>query len=235
MDLTRSGRRWFVRAALGAALVAAGACSSSDSGVTYGENDLLLPATLKEALVLADRVAKEWADNAYVTELGGGFTIMDANGRSENHTFVYHARVGAIRRFMNLHMIGGIVWHDDQITGFPEQPFADLDSFADSDAAVAFAINLAEDINAATADSIPVTEKFAAALLSRPQWPPAGSGIGGNPELAWRVDFLVFQAVANSSTPVPFSTVRFYLDPVTLAPLGDPVVPAFGPELYSGP
>ena len=75
---------------------------------------ILLPATLKEAMVLADRVAGEWSEGAYVTELGGGFTIMDANGGSTNHSFVYHARDGAIRRVMNLHILGGIVWHDDR-------------------------------------------------------------------------------------------------------------------------
>jgi hypothetical protein len=49
------------------------------------------------------------------------------------------------------------------------------------------------------------------------------------------VDFLIFQSVTSGAAPVPFSTVRFYLDPISLEPLGDPVVPVFGPELYSGP
>ena len=210
------------------------ASCSSDQAVSYGEEDILLPATLKEAMVLADRVAGEWSEGAYVTELGGGFTLMDATGRATNHSFVYHARDGAIRRVMNLHILGGIVWHDDRVNpGAPDPPFQDLDSIADSDAAVAVAINLAESINAANADSIPVTELFAAALLSRNQWPPPS--IGPAEELAWRVDFIVLRPVPPNTVPVPFSTVRFYLEPETLEPLGDPVVPAFGPELYSGP
>lgn len=193
-----------------------GGCSSSDAPFELDEGSIELPATLLEAHPLAAKLAREESPNAYVTEMGGGFTIMDAQGRARNHSFVFHSTEGQLvfrRIFVDL--IGGSPWVMEENVGPPPQPFIDLDAIGDSDLAIAAALNIAHEINSAQPDSIPIPELFAARIRSTAQWPEQAGSSTADPQIAWRVDFLVELPPASDPTgvPIPWSTARFYFTP----------------------
>jgi len=245
MDLTRRAARSRAGAALlGTALLAglAGAgCSSSDSPLEYSDDAVLLPATVREMYTVAYDLAREVSDRAYVTKMGGGFAIMNSEGRARHHSFIFHAQEGqAVYREITIHLIAGSSWITERSVPPPPPPFVDFDELADSDAAVARALAVADSLNAIAPGSIPVPPgrgdpsayEFAAKISSVPQWPEPGSGNPADPRIAWRVDFLTEAVVGSSGVLVPFSTVRFYFEPVTLDPLDDPIVST---ELYPRP
>lgn len=228
MDLTALLRP--PRSALLCVLLIATGCSS-DAPLEYGDDAILLPATLGEAYGLAEAIALEWSESAWVTKLGGGFTIMDADGRSQNHSFRFHSRFGPSSKRLDIHLIGGAAWTQEQIDHPPAPTFRGFDEIADSDEAVAAAINIAALLNETSPGSLPIPERFAARLESRVQWPEAGSGLPGSPKVAWRVDFIIENEIAVGQA-VPFSTARFYFDPVSLELFGDPIIST---ELYPRP
>jgi len=199
-------------AAVAAALLVGG-CSSSDTPFELDDDALGLPATLKEAHALASRLARETSDRAYVTELGGKFTIMDRDGRARNHSFVFHAVDGQlVFRRIEVDLIGGSPWILAETVGPPPPAFPDLEAIGDSDDAIAAALGRAELINAANPDSIPIPEIFAARIRSSPQWPENSSNSTEEPQVAWRVDFLEQMPPPSGATGVvvPWSTARFY-------------------------
>ena len=229
-----SGTKLFPVAAMAAlTTLAAIAGCVSESPYSLSDEGMPLPATVLEALPLATFEAVRWSENAQVTSMGGGFTVLDSEGRGRNHTFAFHARDGRIRRRLDMHLFGGIPYQfDTQIQGPP--PPLDIPQYVDSDVAVAAAIDIALEINAVTPDSIPpVPESFAARLSSRPAWPEPQSVDQQADSVAWRVDFLLLQVFSGSGAEVWWSTARFYLDPRT-GELYGTVVPD-QPELYPFP
>jgi hypothetical protein len=235
MDLRR--RLGPVRAlAIGVALTGASGCLSTDPSAQYSRGAIILPATLLEAYSLAEELALDWSPNAFVTSLGGGFTVMDETGGARNHSFVFHARDRFTHRRLTVHLFGGSPWMIDAAVGPPPARFVDFEEMIDSDVAVAAAINLAELANSVTPDSISVPEEFAARLLSTSVWPEAAPGdqVAAN-TVAWRVDFLELDVLEQTEVPVYWSTARFYFDPYTGELLGEPVFPASGREIYPFP
>ncbi len=210
-----------------AALILLGGCAE-ETPLEYGRDALLLPATLGEALPLALAQAREVAAGAYVTRLGGGFSVMDAAGRSSSHTFVFHARVASQTfRRITVHLIHGSPWVSDVPVPPPDAPapFEPEELTLDSDGVVARTVQLAPSYGVGPGDA------YAARLSAVPAFPePPGSG----GLVAWRVDVLVLQE-AGDGPPVYFSAARFYFDSVTAELLDDPVIPANGPELYPYP
>ena len=125
-------------------------------------------------------------------------------------------------------------WLNPVTVSEPDLPFEHLESFIDSDLAVAAAINQAGEANAVTPDSIPVTPLFAARLSSVPAWPePFGAVIADS--VAWRVDFLEEDIHPITQSLVYWSTARFYFQPQSASLLGEPILPASGRELYPFP
>lgn len=224
-------RRFALSALVVAVLAGGGGCS--DSPTSFSDDALRLPATLGEAQRLADQIAGEWSENAQLARIGGGFTVMNSDGRARNHSFVYFARDGRIRRKLDLHLISGVPWHFDQIVSEPDPPL-DLTGLSGSDIVIPAAINFAEVINEAFPDSIPIPEDFSARLSSRAVWPEPG-GPDDPQEVAWRVDFLVSQVNPSSGAVVWYSSARFYYRPESqeLELLGT-VIPN-QPELYPFP
>jgi hypothetical protein len=225
--------RLFPGAALAAlvALAVAGGCAS-DGPYSVSDEGIPLPATVFEAFRLAASEAATWSENAQVTSVGGGFTVLDGDGRGRNHTFAFHARDGQIRRRLDMHLFGGIPYQIDTRIQAPPPPLS-IPDYVDTDVAVPAAINVALEINAMFPDSIPVPESFAARLSSRPAWPEPISIDQPADSVAWRVDFLLMQVFPASGAEVWWSTARFYLDPRT-GQLYGTVVPD-QPELYPFP
>jgi hypothetical protein len=230
MDLSTS--RPGIAAAL-LIMLAIVSCSSEDFEVD--PNALVLPGTLLEAYPIALTVARDWSDDVFVQSAGGGFTVMDAAGRADNHSFQFHSR----RRLKNLtvHLFGGIPWTQDITDPIPPPPlfvnFVPYDRLLDSGDVVPSAVGRAAQINAQFPDSIPPAQDYAARLLSIPVWPEAECVGDPRPDsLAWRVDFLVDSESGGGTTH--FSAARFYIHPRTGEHLGRPVVPP-QPQLYPFP
>jgi hypothetical protein len=215
------------------ALAAAAGCS--EPGHEFLDDRMVLPATLFDALELTDQLARDWSENAYVTELGGGFTVMNAAGEARNHSFEYFTREGFTTRRLTVHLIGGAPWMLDSPAAFPDPPFDRLEDIVDSDVVVVAAINWAEQANSVTPDSIPVPELFAARLSSLVVWPEPIPGGASPDSIAWRVDFLEEDFLPESGSLVYWSTARFYFQPTSGDSLGEPVLPAGGRELYPRP
>lgn len=213
MDLTRVLRRLSV-----ATLAAALAGCSDDNPATFSEGAVLLPATLKEALPLADAVAREWNEQAFLAGLGGGLTVADGEGRSRNHSFVYYARFGPTSlRKLTIDFVNAVPWTRDTPVAAPPMPFRDRD-FLDSDDVVDACRALAASLNE-NGTVIPAAQSYAARLLSIPVWPEPGPQSTPN-TIAWRVDFLVLK----EGPLVWLSVARFYVDPWTGQFLGQPIV-----------
>ena len=226
MDLTRARRR--LRALAPWLLAAAAGACSDDNPATFTDRAIILPATLKEALPLADTIALEWNDGAYLGGMGGGFTVGDEEGRSRNHSFVYYARFGPTSlRKLTIDFINATPWTLETNVGSAPFPFPDRD-FLDSDEVVGISRDQADMLNQ-NGQVIPDATDYAARLLSIPVWPEPGPQ--SQPvDLAWRVDFLILTD-GPQGTPVWYSVARFYVDPWTGQFRGQPVVPV-QPELY---
>lgn len=229
-------------AALGASFLSG--CESSDAPFELADDAIDLPATMMEAYRLANRLALDESERAYVTKMGGGFTLMNHLGQARNHSFVFHARegIGVSRRFI-IHLIAGAPWIQTSTVNSPPQSFADVEALADSDEAIAAVLEFTAQTNTAFPDSIPLPEGafdddafvYAAKILSNPQWPEPNDTSGESPRVAWRVDFLTTGVPGGGGVPVPYSLVRFYLDPVTLEVLAAPIKSGPGGELYPWP
>jgi hypothetical protein len=215
------------------ALAALPACSENE--FEYSGEAMILPATLFEGLPLADATAREWAENAHVVRLGGGFTVMDSLGRARNHTYHYNARIGFSSRKLTVNVIGGIPWTAETFVQSIDPPFVGFEHFLDSDAAVAEALRRADELNAGhpTGDSIPIPEIFAARLASVAVWPEPRPPESPD-SVAWRIDFLEEDIFDPTGVPVYWSTARFYVQPRTGEMLGS-VVPPTGREIYPWP
>ncbi len=223
MDLTPRFRT--IALAVGLLL---GGCAE-ETPLEYGHDALLLPATLQDALPLALAQARQVAPGAYVTRLGGGFSVMDAAGRGSSHSFVFHARVApqTFRR-ITVHLVHGSPWVSDVPVPPPDAPapFEPEELVLDSDSVVERTVQLAPSYGVLPADA------YAARLSAVPAYPePPGAAAS---LVAWRVDVLVLRE-AGDGPPVYFSAARFYFDPGTAELLDDPVIPATGPELYPYP
>jgi hypothetical protein len=231
----------------GFALLAAFAFSGCGEDFSVSDDAVPMPGTLQEAFPLALRVASDWSDDgivdasdgstfAFIQSAGGGFTVMDANGRARNHSFQFHSR----RKLKNLtvHLFGGIPWTQEVTDPVPPPPiFVALRPFSellDSDVVVPAAIEQAASLNALHPDSIPAATDYAARMLSIPVWPEQEFVGQETDSLAWRVDFLVVAPFGGSGTTTYFSVARFYSHPISGQFLGDPVVPP-EPEVYPFP
>lgn len=232
MDLTARARHVAAGLGLTAALCTAGC---GDDPASYSNDALLLPATVTEAYRFADALAHEWSPSAFVTSMGGSFAVMDSLGRARNHSFVFHARDGQIYRRLTIHLIEGTPWMQDMIVPEPPPPFVQVESLIDSDVAIGLALNLAQLVNEAHPDSIPIPVEFAARLQSVPVYPEPGTDPDPNTEVAWRVDFLELDVLESSNSLVYWSTARFYFDPYSGTLFGQPVLPPTGRELYPFP
>lgn len=217
------------RALLAPAIACLLAGCAAETPLEYGRDALLLPATLQETLPLARARAQEVASGAYVTRLGGGFSVMDATGRGPSHTFVFHARVApqTFRR-ITVHVIHGSPWVDDVPVSPADAPapFDEAELTLDSDGVVERTVQLAPSYGVAPGDA------YAARLSAVPSFPEPPGGVGD--VVAWRVDVLVLLP-SGDGPPVYFSAARFYFDPETAELLDDPVIPGTGPELYPWP
>jgi hypothetical protein len=203
-----------------------GACAS-ETPVEYGSDPILLPATLGDALPLAEDLARDLAERPYVTRLGGGLAVMDSEGRAWNHSFVFHAREGpSILRKITVHLVHGIPWVDVVTVSDAPPPFPPALLGLDSDGVVARAIQLAPQYG------LDLPAAYAARLSVVPAWPEPETVDDQAEEVAWRVDFLKLTPIEGTS--VWFSTARFYFDPVTAEPFDDPVIPEAA-ELYPFP
>jgi hypothetical protein len=222
MDLRTTGRRAL---ALGAACGALALGGCSDTPFEYSDDAMRLPSTLKDALPLATSAARARAPGAFVTRMGGGFTVMDDRGRASDHSFVFHAREGQAKIKITVHLIHGSPWVQDEIVPDIPRPFADSTLALDSDGVVERAVQLAPS------HGVDVPERFAARLSTTPSWPEPHDVTQTGDVIAWRVDFLVLQPIGGST--VYFSAARFYFDPVTGEELGVVVPPQ--PELYPFP
>jgi hypothetical protein len=211
------------------------------------ENALLLPASLLEAYSVALAVANDWADDIFVRtpggggynfvqSAGGGYAVMDAQGRSHNHSFQFHS-VQMDRR-LTVHLFEGIPWTQDVGDAIPPPPifvnFVPYEQLLDSDVIVPAAIERAAAINTQFPDSIPSATDYAARLLSIPTWPEPENVTDEPDSVAWRVDFLIQQEYTGAGGVTYFSNARFYIHPITGQHLGAPVVPDV-PELYPFP
>ena len=228
MDLTRGATA--AVACVAAAWLCAGC--GADTPLEYSDDALILPATLQEALPLAQAQARAVSKDAYLTRMGGGYTVMDSTGRSANQTFVFHARVGpSSARRITVHLIHGSPWVYDLSIPSADLPprFHDADLVLDSDGVVERVRQLAGGY------VIRPAEAYAARLSVIPSWPEPTSVGQSADRVAWRVDVLVLQSVSADGPPVYFSAARFYFDPGTADLLGDPVIPETGAELYPFP
>lgn len=203
MDLTRAARGIAVGVVAASVAVVAG-CDGGNPA-SFSPDALVLPASLKEALPLADAIARKWNPDAYLAGLGGDYSVADSTGRSVNQSFVYYARFGPYTvRKLTVELINGAPWTQDDIVGTPPRPFPDRD-FIDSDEAIRLSIQLAEQ------KFVPTAQAYAARLLCIPVYPEPGCAQMPT-ALAWRVDFLELDD-GPQGTPVWWSLARFYLDP----------------------
>ncbi len=234
MDLTLPLRD---RRELLAAVAAVGllAGCSSDTPFEIDEDAVTFPATVKEAFAVAEGVALDWSEKAYVARLGGEFTVLDAEGRGRNHSFTFYARNGTISEKLVVHILSGAPYTRDDRVPVPEPSFRDFDAIVDTDAAVAIAINEALAWNEANPDdALTIPDRFGARLLSLPVWPLVAAG-GSTPreDLAWRIDFLVEDEGGDPPRLIWWSLGRVYLDPMSGQALGEPVIPPSGREAYT--
>ncbi len=229
--------------------VAASAALASGCGDEFStsEGALLLPASLHEGYSLGLEVALEWSDDVFlrtsggggyhfVQSAGGGFAVMDASGRSRNHSFQFHSRTKGMNFIV--HLLEGIPWTQEVPDAVPPPPillhFVPFERLVGSEIVVPNAINRAESINAQFPDSIPAATDYAARLLSIPTWPEPDFVGDEADSIAWRVDFLVVTDFPAADGATYGSVARFYLHPDTGESLGAPVVPD-APELYPFP
>jgi len=233
MDLTRIFRRLVPAAGLAAAVAGCG----SENPATFSDDAILLPATLLEAYSLAESLARDWNPGAYPTRLGGGFTVMDAEGRAFDHSFEFYARFGLQWRRLTLHLLSGAPWMQESSVGTPPPSFTPFPTI-DSREAVHVARQTAEFLNQSDPGRIPIPEQFAARLLSVPVWPESLFVYNESDSVAWRVDFLELgpldpDGAPPDLTPVWWSLVRFYVNPWSGQLIGEPTEP--GRELYPFP
>jgi hypothetical protein len=241
MDLMRG--RAIAIVVLAGALLAPGC--AEDFSTT--ESALLLPASLHEGYDVALAVALDWSEDVFlrtsggngyhfVQSAGGGFAVMDAQGRSRSHSFQFHSRT----KGMNLivHLLEGIPWTQEVADAVPPPPIlvnlVPFERLLGSEIVVPAAIDRAQLINTQFPDSIPAATEYAARLLSIPTWPEPEFVGDDADSLAWRVDFLIVQDFQAAGGPSYGSIARFYIQPRTGQHLGAPVVPP-APELYPFP
>jgi hypothetical protein len=222
MDLTISRRlRSWIAPLLALAVTGCG----SDTPFSYSEDALALPGTIFDALPLATAQARAESPGAYVARMGGGFTVMDDQGRAWNHSFLFYAHEGRILRKITVHLIHGSPWVMAETVPEVPRPFADSTLALDSDSVVKRAVQLAPS------HGLTLPSHYAARLSTVPAWPEPQDASQTGDVIAWRVDFLTLQPISGST--VYFSAARFYFDPVTGEELG--VVISNPPELYPFP
>lgn len=183
----------------------------SDSGFEVGEERLPLPTTLEQALPGAVALAREWEPDGTLYGMGGGYTVMDADGLSFNHSFRFYSL--AARRALDLHFFAGTAWAEER-TGLGSFP-APLDAVLDRGSRLTSDVAIHRAIDAAV-DSVPrleLPERCTAELLSYPVWPERQSGFSVSDSLAWRVDFLEENWETGRMQWV--SAARVYVHPVT--------------------
>lgn len=211
-----------------------GACSQDD--YQFDSDTVHWPASIREAYPVARGVAQDWAPDVFIQSVGGGFGVMDADGRAQNHSFQFHSR----RKLQNLkvHLFAGIPWTQAETDVVTPPPIAvNFVLFenltVDSDDVVPQSIDWAFEVNQAHPDSIPGGTDYSARLLSIPAWPERPLPQVGD-SLAWRVDFLIEDTFSGAGGRTYFSVARFYFHPRTGERLGHPVVPV-QPEVYPFP
>lgn len=183
----------------------------ADHGFDVAEDGLILPATLEEALTRADRFARDSHDDAYLWEMGGGYTITDAKGDAYNHTFRFYAP--RRERRLDVHLFAGTIWAEETVqarSAAARPVLRVLESPISSDAAISIAL-------AAAADSLPAfttPEELSARLSSIPVWPERLQSGAITDSLAWRIDVLEERSDSQGS-PVWWSLVRVYVHPIT--------------------
>lgn len=190
------------------------AVGCADPGFEVSEEGAALPATLEEMLPSATSFARSWEGDAYLTGMGGGYTITDAEGRGYAHSFRFHG--SASQRDLDVHLFAGSPWGGERSarTSRPAALAEVAEPRVSSDAALAAARD-------EVAASYPATEEpqaYSVRLLSRAVW-PEGTSPGSSPDrIAWRVDYL--EERPSGGGLLWWSLLRVYVDPGTGEVLG---------------
>jgi hypothetical protein len=200
-------------ASLAAVLAALAGGGCADSGVEVAPEGFVLPATLEEALPLAEAVAHDWDGDAYVFCLGGGYTFTDTTGRSRNHSYRFYSR--RLERRLDVHLFEGTPWGEDESKWPPPTPLSAVDVQVTSDEAVRVAVATAADLR------LDVSDDLSARLFSFPVWPENFSGLdGATDSVAWRIDFLEMRWFPGMEDTVAYSQARIYVHVETGDTLG---------------
>ncbi len=209
-----------------AAVLASGLTGGcADSGVEYSENAFLLPATLEDALPLAEALAREWNERAYLYGLGGGYTVTDTTGRGRTLSYRFYST--QMHRRLNVHLFAGTPWLEDEYHWPPPTQMSAVPREVDSEEAVRVAVDVAEELH------LDVPSLLCPKLLSYPVWPEV---IGGTSQVtdsvAWRVDFIEKRYFPGYEDSVAWSIARVYVHVVS----GDTLGVIFGhPIPYPNP
>ena len=210
---------------LGGVLVGGLSGGCADSGVEYSESAFLLPASLEEALPLAEALAREWNERAYLYCLGGGYTVTDTTGRGRTLSSRFYST--QMHRRLNVHLFAGTPWLEDEYHWPPPTPMSAVPAQVSSDEAVQVAVAVAEELR------LDVPSTLCPKLLSYPVWPEV---IGGTSQVtdsvAWRVDFIEKRYFPGYEDSVAWSIARVYVHVVS----GDTLGVIFGqPIPYPNP
>jgi hypothetical protein len=185
----------------------------ADSGFDISDSGFEIPATLDEMLPVAEAIALEWDETAFLWGMGGGYTVADEEGRGTNHSFRFYGIEN--EELLDLHFFAGAHWAKATPRSRDDRP-APLSSTIDwanrvsSVEATAIAIEAVSD---STPPSIVRPAESSTRLLSHPVWPERTQVGATTDSLAWRVDFL--EKRAQGGVLIWWSIIRVYLHPET--------------------
>jgi hypothetical protein len=198
-------------AALALAGLLALTAGCADHGFEVTDEGLTLPAPLERALVPADAFAKDWDEDAYLWEMGGGYTTTDAQARGYDHTFRFYSP--ARERRLDVHLFAGSIWAEETVQPRPvaARPlFGILPAPITSEEAMALAVTALGD----SLPAVPMPHDFSARLSSVPVWPERLQSGAVTDSVAWRIDALE-KRFNSQGLPVWWSLVRIYVHPGT--------------------
>jgi hypothetical protein len=176
-----------------------------DNAFQVGDDGFELPATLEEVLPMAESVAREWDQDAYLWGMGAEFTITDRNGRAFDHSYRFYS--GRSRQRLDLHFFGGAAWGDENFKFPPPTPISQNPPAITSAQACSIVVGIAESL------LVPVPEDLTVSYLGFPVWP---EGVPNDEQVvAWRVDFLELRLTGPPGQQDVdwWSVFRAYLNP----------------------
>lgn len=222
-------KNWFRPGRPGVALLVGGLALAGCGSVTdpeYTADDLpRFPATMLEALPIAQAAAEREGEGVRPTTFGGGFFVTDERGVARELSYRFRVFVDGQQRNVEVDLFEGLprVRVTDPIGVIPVVP---VEAIQDSDALVRKAIG--EGILA----GVTIPEFFAPYLAGRAAWPEPEAGSTDVPtEFASRVDFLELRRNDDTGDDIWWSTARFYFEPFTGEFLGS-IVPD-QPQVWS--